>query len=356
MSREPTPPWTTPTRYLALILILVVIGYVMFLGRDILAALIAAALVAYVLSPAVNLLTRLLKGRRKLAVGLIYAVLLALLASTPLLVAPPMLRATSNLTSELTLLEESIEQFFQEFTIFGFSLSSTTMLEDLENALASLLQPELLIGYLQALSTNLAWVLISLVSIYYFLQDYDKLKGWARNLVPVEYRPDASRLYRRIREVWEAYLRGQVALMLFVGVITGLSVAAVGLPGALIIGLLAGLLDIIPSLGPAVAAFVAIVVALFQGSTYLPLSNLLFAVVVGLIFSAIQLAENIWLRPRVMSTRLHLHPALVFISVVGALASAGILTALVIVPVLSTASVLGKYLLRRVLAQDPWAK
>jgi hypothetical protein len=128
----------------------------------------------------------------------------------------------------------------------------------------------------------------------------------------------------------------------------------VGLPDALLIGILAGALDVIPSLGPIIALVIATLVALFQGSYYLALSNIWFALLVFGLFFLIQIVENIWLRPRILSHSLRLHPALVFVAIIGALALAGVVAALVIVPVIKSSEVLGSYLIRRMLGLDPW--
>jgi predicted PurR-regulated permease PerM len=224
----------------------------------------------------------------------------------------------------------------------------------LQATFSSLLHPQQLLSSFQVASTNLGWFLISIVSVYYFLLDSEKLRAWAFRAVPNAYQRDAQRLYDRIAAVWEAYFRGQIVLMAFVGMLTGVSMTGVGLPGASLIGLLAGIFDIIPSVGPALVALIATIVAFFEGSQYLGIENLWFAVLVLGVFLIIQGLENVWLRPRVMGARLHMHPALIFIGVIGALALSGVLAALLVVPAMSTVGILGHYLLRRILAQDPW--
>jgi len=75
---------------------------------------------------------------------------------------------------------------------------------------------------------------------------------------------------------------------------------------------------------------------------------------VVIVFTFIQLLENTWLRPRIMSERLRLHPAVVFVAVVASLAMAGILTALIIVPLIGSALVIGRYLYRKIFDLPPW--
>jgi predicted PurR-regulated permease PerM len=98
----------------------------------------------------------------------------------------------------------------------------------------------------------------------------------------------------------------------------------------------------------------AALVAFVLGSTILPLSPFWFTLLVVGLFIAIQAFENIWLRPRIFSHRLRLHPAVVVVAIVGALALAGVVAALVIVPLISSLEVLGRYVYRRILGVDPW--
>jgi len=239
-------------------------------------------------------------------------------------------------------------------TFLGFYLPLDEALMELEEVLSQLLKPERVFKVAKAATTNLAWILVILVTPYYLLQDWERLREWLIRLAPEAYQPDVRRLHEEIKGVWRAYLRGQLLLMLVVGVLSGLGSAAVGLPGAVALGLLAGALALIPSLGPTVALVIAVVIAWFEGSVYLPLSNAWFTVVVIALYNLVQLVENVWLYPRIMERSLRLHRGLVFVAVVSALTLAGALVALIIVPLIGSAVVVGRYVHRRVLGLEPW--
>jgi predicted PurR-regulated permease PerM len=151
-------------------------------------------------------------------------------------------------------------------------------------------------------------------------------------------------------------LHGTVLLMIVVGVVFSIAWFAIGLPGALALGLLAGVLTVIPDIGPAIAAGLAVLVALFKGSNFLPLSNFWFATLVfGIYFVLIQI-KAVWLRPRIMARFLHLNEGLIFVSIIGATILWGILGALIIVPLLATFGIVGHYLRCRLLHLEPWAE
>ena len=150
------------------------------------------------------------------------------------------------------------------------------------------------------------------------------------------------------------FLRGQFILALLIAIMTSVSMAAVGLRGAIGVGILAGILDIIPSVGPFVGGVIAVLVALIFGSSYLNISNIIFAILVFVIFMVIQQIENIWLRPQIMGQTLRLHPALIFVGVIGALVLSGVLGALVIIPIMASVGVLGRYINAKLLDKQPW--
>ena len=120
------------------------------------------------------------------------------------------------------------------------------------------------------------------------------------------------------------------------------------------LGVITGVLTIIPDLGPAIAAAMAVIVALIEGSTYLQISNFWFAVlVVGIYFLLINI-KGIWIRPRVFARSLHMHDGVVFIAIMASIVLQGILGALVIVPLLASVGVLGRYLYHRLLGILPY--
>ena len=104
--------------------------------------------------------------------------------------------------------------------------------------------------------------------------------------------------------------------MLVVGVMTTIGLAALGMPGALYLGIIAGLLEIIPNLGPIIAAVPAVIVALIQGSASLPISNLAFAGLIILFYILVQQVEDKLIVPRVLGAALELPPLIVMTGIV----------------------------------------
>jgi predicted PurR-regulated permease PerM len=342
-------PWNIQTRYFILVILLLITAVVIYYARPLIAPLMVAALLAYVLDPAVELFMRRTGQTRRLVVPLVYAGFLIALAAIPAIFTPVIYAQLDAIQSEVIHFQESLEAFLIQTNLTGFF-----QVDDISEIFSFLYNPAQIFGVMLAATENLAWILIIAVTTFYILLDWDRLRTFLLELPPEPYRHDIQILYTRLRGIWQAYLRGQLLLMIIVGTLSWLVGSLVGLPDALLIGILAGALDVIPSLGPIVALVIATLVALFQGSYYLALSNIWFALLVFGLFFLIQIVENIWLRPRILSQSLRLHPALVFVAIIGALALAGVVAALVIVPVIKSSEVLGSYLIRRMLGLDPW--
>ena len=348
--------WSTPARYLALVLL---IGFFLGLGwyaRPIFQPLIIAGLLAYIMMPAVNWLKWALKMQHKGAVNLVYFVLLALVLASPVVFIPELLSQLQVFSDDLLRLYQQALAFLNEPISLGtFVIKIGDYFPELENSVANMLSaiPEQALKIIESTSRNTAWFFVIIVAVYYLLLDWDKIRDGIIRQAPMDYRRDARMLFLEIKEIWAAYLRSQIALMVIVGIVFSIVWLAIGLPGALIIGILAGLLTIIPDLGPLIAVIVAIAVALLEGSLFLNLSNFWFAVLVLAIYMVLINLKNIWLRPRLMGRSVHLHEGLVFIAIIAAVLLQGILGAIIIIPVIASALAIGRYLKAGILGYEP---
>jgi predicted PurR-regulated permease PerM len=240
--------------------------------------------------------------------------------------------------------------------VLGFQLNLSHYLPNISQDLSTwiLPLPGTALHFLEATSRNVLVVLLVIVTIYYLLRDWDHLREWLIRLWPTDYRKDARRLLLEIKAIWAAYLRGQLALMLILSIIYTIAWFALGLPGALILGILTGLFNIVPELGPFVAAILAVIVALVEGSYFIPLSNFWFAFLVIGVYLALNYVKTIWIQPRILGHNVSLHEGIVFVAIVISIVVWGVLAVLVVVPVLASAIVVGRYLRHRILGEDPF--
>lgn len=347
--------WSKTTRYFVLALSLAGILWFMISASTLMVPLAIAAVLAFLLNPTVTYVNKNTRLERTWAVLLVYLFSLAVLITAVIILAPIIPAQIANLVEELQIITEQVqEQVAEPIEFMGFYIPLDQIIGDFEVIPTDFIQADAIIGLVQSVSTNIGWVLLVLVTTYYLLQDWPQLRDWLLNLAPSEYSDDVQRLYQEIKTVWQRYLKGQLRLTLIIGFFTGLGGFLIGLPGWLAIGILAGVLDIILTVGPAVVMVVIGIVAYFAGSTYLPMSNFWFAVLAVGLSSLLQVIEQIWLRPRIMGHSLRMHPGLVFIAIIGALALAGVLAALIIIPVVGSIIVIGRYIYYKIFDLDPW--
>lgn len=351
--------WSKTTRYLVLILMLLGLIALIQAASALIAPLAISAILAYILNPAVIFCMNRTRIKRAWAVLVVYILALLLVLAGAIavaLIAPNQIGALAiDVQALIQQVVEQIEgQLVEPIIILGYEFELAVLVDMFPAISADLIRPDIVIQWFRAASTNLGWILVILVTTYYLLQDWPRLRDWVIGLAPQDYQGDSHRLYLEIRGVWQRYLRGQLRLSLLVGLLTGLLLLIVGMPGAITFGILAAIFDVILTIGPLFVMTAAAIVAYFAGSTFLPLEPLWFTLLVLTIFSLVQTVENIWLRPRIMGQSLNLHPGVVFVAIIGSLSLAGILAALIVVPVVKSTAVIGRYIHAKIMDIPPW--
>ena len=149
-------------------------------------------------------------------------------------------------------------------------------------------------------------------------------------------RPALLILLDRLGALWLTYVKGQLLLSLIMGSVTWLVGSAIGLTWALALGLIAGILQTIPGLGPIIAAVPAVIVAFWKGSQVIPLDNWAFALIVAGAYLAIQQLSAFFVEPHVLGKRLNLPPLLVLVVVIIGAALGSIVGAYLAVPLVAS--------------------
>jgi predicted PurR-regulated permease PerM len=350
--------WSPATRYFVVGLVLIFLVFVVWQIREIFAPLISAGLIAYIFYPLVELFRRWFKWSQGVASRTVYFFSLALMIAMPVALAPTLVRELDTVVNDLLKTVDQVELLLiKPIVIANFQLNLNTLIPDLRNSLTTLLSvlPADAFKLLETTSRGTLWFLVIIISAYYFMTDWDKMRDWAIGLAPEHYRHDIWRLYREIKAVWMGYLRGQLTLMTIVAVVFGIIWSIIGLPGALVLGILAGLFSLIPDVGPLAATALALIVALLEGSTWLPVNNLVFALIVAGLYIVLINIKNIWLRPLIYGRSVHMHAGIIFVAIIAAVVFTGIIGAFIVVPVLASLGVVGRYIHARLLGLPAFA-
>jgi predicted PurR-regulated permease PerM len=377
--------WSRSTKYLVGVGLVIMGIFILHLSRPVIPSLIVAALIAVIVRPAIIRLQSRFQWPRGLAVGVVYLGTAILVPLVIMLILPAIKDAlvyVGNLDYE-SVLQSSVEWLRStlitikaiQFPVVGLDAyvdrSVDTLIEALQPFSPTAAVPPTIDSVLQPLSSalmsvvqtgaNLVGTVITqatmiafmfLASIYISL-DAHIYRSAFLNAIPAAYQPEISTLLARVERLWNNFFHGELILMLVVGGITTIGLAALGVPGALYLGIIAGLLEIIPTLGPFIATVPAVIVALIQGSAYLPISNLAFAGLIILFYVLVQQVENNLIVPRVLGNALELPPLIILTGIVVGASVGGILGALLATPVIATGRVILHYVYRKMLGQEP---
>ncbi len=349
-------PWSLSLRYLTLGILIILLAIGLWYIRPVLQPLVIAAFVAYLIEPAVNILTNRAHLSRRAAVNISFFLGLLLLVGAPASMTlfldevQQIIRDVGDLFNQITV------WLSQTHTLAGYSLDFGQLAARLEEFRSTFI-PSLAENALQLLeqtSMGALWIIVTMVAVYYFLAEWPNLRERFVHSFPAEFQPEVEELYRRVRIVWMNYLRGQILLMVIVGVVFTLAWTILGIPGALVLGIVAGFLTLIPDVGPFLAAVLAAAVALLEGSSWIALPNLGVALIVVAVYLFLIAIKNFWLRPFIMGRSVHMPEPLVFIFIIMATVLWGILGALLVIPAAASLAIIFNYLRRRVLGMTPF--
>ncbi len=349
--------WDIPFRYLVAIFLVLFGVFVIWNFRDLISPLLIAALTAYFLSPLSKFLILRWRVRPKVAANLVYFVVLILLFALPFTVLPLLFDEFQKIVLDMyRALDELQVILANPITVGNASVFLGSIIPAIRNTLSTgyVPKPQDALYILEVASRNFLWMLVILVTAYYLVTDWERLRNSIISLAPKGQQAELNRLYHDIRLIWNSYLRGQVRLIFILIIIYSITWSAIGLPGAIALGILAGVLNLLPEVGPAIIAIIAVVVAFLEGSTFLPISDLWFAALTFGLYLLLNNIKTIWLQPRILGNSVRLHEGLVFVAIVTAVILQGMLGVLIVVPLLATLAVVGRYLRAKILDLPPF--
>ncbi|MCP4427333.1 MAG: AI-2E family transporter, partial [Chloroflexi bacterium] len=347
-----SPPWSASAKRAIVIILLAILALALYRIRVLLLPLITAVILAYLVAPLVQFITRRARLRRGWAIALVYLVILAALVSIPVSAISPIVSQVNNFINNLPHLVEQLGELLQQpIVIAGNELPLNQV--QIEQIYASLSanfitlvqtigsQSLTVFGSIaSATLSTFGWTFLVLFLSFYLVKDHDQLFRAILNLTPETYQSDLLHLSRELQLTWNAFLRGQLVLSGVMGLIIFSIALILNLPNALLLALIASVMEFLPSIGPVLAAVPAILSALFQSQTSWVgglMSPFWFAVLIVGIYGLVFQLENYYLIPRIMGRRLQLHPLVVILGALAGASVAGLLGILLAAPTLATA-------------------
>ncbi|MCU0520100.1 MAG: AI-2E family transporter [Anaerolineae bacterium] len=323
------------------------VGATLWAARSVLGLYMIGLLLAYILAPLVGAIQRgiewtarkvhlrfLGRAARSLAILLSYLLVVGLIAGFIALVVPIVSREAQQLWAARDAiwgqLTEWWEDVFARYQLLPdrVQMQIDDALRDLSTFITTAFQ-QALKGSVTAISYTTSLVLGATIVpfwTYFLLRDYAQLRRSLHDSLPDAIQSDVRSVAKMLDRTIGAYLRGQILLMAIMGVLQTIVLTIVGVDYALLLGVLTGLLEIVPSIGPTLAAVPAVLIALAD-SPGLALLTAGAAVLV-------QQVENSFIVPRVLGRTIGLHPVVMMVMLVVGTEIAG-LPGLVLAPILT---------------------
>jgi predicted PurR-regulated permease PerM len=348
--------WSDSTKRLVLTGVVIALTLTLYRFRAIIAPTVIAIILAYILNPLVKFIQARTRLSRTWAVSILYLILTALLSLVPAIFVPILVQEVMEINVDMQEVADGISRFFaRPIVLFNYSFDTRSVYEEISGTLQDTIST--LVGHsldiVLGLAEGFVWLVFILFISFYLLKDADKLSKWVSSLVPPGYRDEAYLLYREIDGIWGAFFRAQILQCLLVGVLVGASMTALGLRSAVIIGLVGGIVEVVPRFGHTITAIVGILFAYFEGSYYLPISNFWFALIILLFFLIFNEIDTAYILPNLVGRRLRLPPMIVLMGVIAGASLGGVLGIFLAAPTLSTLRVLGGYVYRKLLEIEP---
>ena len=327
--------------------IVAVICYLLWLLAPVLMPFAVAGMLAYLGDPLADRLERLGLGRT-LAVTIVFVVISLLAVGALLLLIPLISRQVENLVQNLPRYVEWIRDTALPWVqhrlrldpdVFDTDRLVQTIKEHMDSigGVASTV-----LGKISRSSIGVVMWLTNLVLIpvvaFYLLRDWDRLTVWIDRMLPRSIEPTIAYLARESDKVLGAFVRGQLLVMLALGIFYGGALGIAGLSVGPLIGMVAGLLSFVPYLGFIVGFGSAVIAVLVQYGDWTHLLIVIGVFVVG------QLLEGYVLVPRLVGEKIGLHPVAVIFAVLAGGYLFGFLGVLLALPAASVIMVLLRYL------------
>lgn len=344
---------------------LIALGIVVYAAREALGPFVVGLLIVYLLAPPVEWLARR-RVPRAVAIVVVYVLAVGLVVEGLNVMLQPLVDQVRQFAQDLPGLVVRLQEQLVHFgTIYrGLELPPAIRLA-IDDALAKLatgnlgVDPTVLLPVLQATTAIVTTVLTFLIVpvwSFFLLKDRPRLGRAFASAIPREWLPDVEAIITIIGRVFGSWVRGQVLLGLTVGIATFVGLLFLGgvvnpifARFAVLLAVVAGVLELLPIIGPIIAAVPALLLAATAGIEAVGAAFVLYF--------GVQQLENNLLVPKIQGDATNLHPSVVMLALIMGGTIAGLLGAILALPITAAARDVYMYLLARlsvpVLPPDP---
>jgi len=336
---------TLRLRSVFLIVVGLLLLWFLYLERAILTPFVLAAIFAYIFNPVVNFFSRHLRLPRALSVLIIYVAIVVVVAMAGMAFSSRIVEESMELKQEATVITKTAQHQINSLPSWLKPAVNETLVSFEKGTFISF--PSVISFVPQAFSRILSFI-VFLFAAFYFLKEGRNMFDKMLNFVPNDYKVEVDILIRKINAVLGGYLRGQIFLIFFVALALFISLTILGVKFALILAVFSGFAEIVPIIGPIVAASVAALAAFIGGGSNFGLAPLQMALAVIVVYAVVRQVQDYLVNPYVMGKITKLHPLIILFAVIAGQHIAGIVGLILAVPIAGVIKIIFEYSLDKI--------
>lgn len=349
--------WSVTTKRAVVVAFAGLAIFLLWRAGDVVQPFIWGLIVAYMLLPVVGSVEQRFALPRTLAALAVFVALLAIIFGGGRLVIPRIAENAGDLQQNWPILlanvQQTVSSTFDQVGLgdLGASLVGPSV-DDIEQQLAAMAQRTAL-PFAVGLGHFLLEFLIFLIATFLLLRDAPRLYDFVRRNLPSRQRREIVQVLGETNIMLGRYIRGQLFLVLLMSTVTTIALTVLGVPYSVLLGVLTGLLETIPFVGPITAGAIACLVALGNPNPF-GWSQLVYVGVVAIMYTILRHAEDYLVIPTVIGRAVRLHPAIVIFSLLTGGAVFGLLGIILAVPFAATLRLVLIYVGAKLRDEDPF--
>jgi predicted PurR-regulated permease PerM len=361
-----SPAWGNTTKLVVALSLVAILAGLVIKFNSLLGPLLLSFITAYLIYPVADTLRRRLKISWRFSVSILYLVLLVIILGLLTWGGITIVDQFGSLISYLQKLVTILPGFIEDITSKPMSIGPLTV--DLSKTDISLLTDQILSairplfsrigsavgGLATGAVTTVGWIFFVLIFSYFIVTETEGLSNKLFKVQLPGHGNDLNRLGIELAKIWNAFLRGQIIIILITIVIYTAILGGLQLRYFFGMAVIAGLARLVPYVGPWVAWITYGLVSYFQGTTVFGLGSWGYVILIVATGVILDTTLDNFLVPRMMAEALKIHPAAIMVAALMGASLLGIIGVLLAAPVLTSAKLLVDYAMRKLFDQDPW--
>jgi predicted PurR-regulated permease PerM len=340
--------WSQTRMILRIVLIVLAVGLVLWVLvklTGVILLLVLSIFFAYLVSPLVDFLRRPIRLKKRtlvmprvVAIVLSYLIIVAAIVLAIFFVVPQVGHQFPEFTEQARGYWKTLGAKAQSVNDYFRTRMPGPVVDQLNLALGRVVEGastyvSTIAGIVLGWLAYIPWLILIPILSFFLLKDADMFRRWALQMLPRgRWRWRGDEFFQDVSSTLAAYTRAQLTACLFIGLVCALAFTLLGMPSPLVLGLMAGLFEFVPMIGPLLIALIVTVLAAMHGGLFSALMVLVF-------LGVLRILQDYFIYPRLIGQGIHLHPLAVIFAILAGAELAGVAGVFLAIPVVAILTV-----------------